>query len=334
MINLKEIARIANVDLSTVSRALNDSPRVKKSTKERIKAIALQLDYVPNEIARGLSNKKTNTVGVLLPEFINTFYAELIEGLESVFSHHGYSILFGKTNFDCTTEISLFNTFRGKRTDGIIICSCSPETVEFLRENGNDIPMVLVDTFSDDDDFYSVNIDTDYGIHSIVEYCLALGHRDFGFIGDRVVTKRRLITYKQALMNHGIVLDSNHIHVGVERYERGGYLRMKELLSGQHIPTVVFAETDNLAIGAMSAAMELSVRIPDDISIIGFDDITASSFMGIPLTTIVQPKKEMGNRAAGLLIDLIERRAIEGPMKTVLKPELVIRSSSSHPRVT
>jgi DNA-binding LacI/PurR family transcriptional regulator len=222
--------------------------------------------------------------------------------------------------------------FLAKRVDGIILCSLSHDAVKSLREQKKNIPHVLVDTYENYKDFSSINIDNEYAVRCIVDHLVKLGHREFGFIGDRIVTPHRMQSFQFYLASHGINVDPENIRIGSERYETGGYLRMKEILSGRNIPTAVFAETDNLAIGAMSAAKKMTYRIPEDISIIGFDDIVASSFTEIPLTTMYQPKKKMGQMAARMLIDHIKGATDDKVVQVVLKPELIVRSTTGIPR--
>jgi len=327
MVNLKEIAKIAGVDVSTVSRALNDSDRVKPETKELIKRIAKQYNYVPDDIARGLVGKKTYSIGVIIPEFINTFYAEIIEGLESIFSTEGYSMLFGKSDFLPQNEIKYTNLFFRKRVDGIIACAISKECMDYIKKQKREMPVVLVDSFTYHQDFDSVSIDNAFGVQKVIEYLVQEGHRKIGFIGDKIVTPERLNAYKSALNQLGIPVKEEYIRMGSERYEHGGYLRMMELLKLEDRPTAVFAATDNLAIGSIHAAKKAGLKIPDDISIVGFDDIMSSSYIEVPLTTVLQPKFEIGKLSAQLLIERINKSDSKFIQQIVLKPELVVRET-------
>jgi Transcriptional regulators len=328
MTSLKELANLAGVDVSTVSRALNDSPRVKPKTKELIKQLAKQYNYIPDDLARGLIGKQTFTIGVIVPEFLNTFYAEIIEGFESVLSKEGYSMLFGKSGFKSENEVTCINLFYRKRVDGIIACSISLETIDYLKKHKRNIPIVLADTFHSCAEFDSVSIDNIFGVQCVVEYLVNHGHKSIGFIGDTVVTPQRLETYKTALERYNIVAEDKYISTGVERYEQGGYLRMSELLKLDRKPSAVFAVTDSMAIGAIRAIKESGLKVPDDISIIGFDDIAVSSFMEMPLTTVLQPKFEIGRISSELLVNRINDKGSKFTQTIVLKPELIIRSTT------
>lgn len=327
MINLKEIAKIAGVDVSTVSRALNDSDRVKPETKELIRNIAKQYNYVPDDIARGLVGKKTYSIGVIIPEFINTFYAEIIEGLESVLSLEGYSLLFGKSDFSSKNEIKYINLFLRKRVDGIIACATSKECLDNIKKLKRDMPVVLVEPSVPCSDFESISIDNSFGVQKVIEHFVQLGHRKIGFIGDKFVTSERLDSYKIFLRQIGMPVREEYIRIGDERYERGGYLRMQELMELADRPTAVFAVTDNLAIGAIHAVKKSGLEVPDDISIAGFDDIMFSSYIETPLTTVLQPKFEMGKLSAQLLIGRINNSGSKFIQQIVLKPELIVRNT-------
>jgi DNA-binding LacI/PurR family transcriptional regulator len=329
MISLKEIAKVAGVDVSTVSRALSDSPRVRLETKEKIKKLAEEYNYIPDDIARGLVGKKTLTVGIIIPEFINTFYAEIIEGMESVLSSDGYTMLFGKTGFQSKNEMRYLDTFMRKRVDGIIACSVSKEFLNHTVKQQKNIPIVLVDAYNCSADFDSVSIDNAYGVQCVVEHLLQLGHKQFGFIGDRIVTSERLLTYNRILKQYGVPVREEYISIGDERYERGGYLRMQELLNLKVKPTAVFAVTDNMAIGAVHAVKEAKLRVPEDISIVGFDDIMVSSYLEIPLTTVLQPKFEMGRISAGLILDRMNDANNKFKQQIVIKPELIVRNTTT-----
>jgi len=328
MVSLKELAKLAGVNVSTVSRALNDSPKVKPATKELIKKLANQYNYVPDDLARGLVSKKTFTIGVIIPEFLNTFYAEIIEGMENILSKEGFSMFFGKSGFKEENEIKYFDLFLRKRVDGIMACSISSKSLDIIKRYKRNIPVVLADNFISCDEFDSVSIDNFYGVQCIIEHLINLGHRRIAFIGDKVVTHERLFAYQSVLAQHNIPIDNEYINIGSERYERGGYERMKELLKLNPKPTAVFAVTDNMAIGAIRAIKEVGLKVPDDISVAGFDDIMVSSFMEIPLTTILQPKFEIGKISAEILVNRIRSGSDKFPQHINIKPELVVRSTT------
>lgn len=332
MINIKKLAKLAGVDVSTVSRALNDSSRVKPQTKAYIKELAEKHNYRPNDMARSLVGKRNFTIGVLIPELINTFYGEVIEGLESVFNARGYMMFFGNSRFDPEEEIKFVNMFIRRNVDGIVLCSTYASTFEYLKKLKRGIPVVLTDIFESYSDMDTVGIDHEAGIRAVIAHLRSLGHTRFAYIGDRIITPHRLNAFRTGLAEQGITLDRRHIFQGAERNEDGGCRRMKELLGlpDRDRPTAVFAGTDNLAVGAMYAAREAGLRLPADLSIVGFDDIMASAYAAVPLTTVRQPKREMGGAAAGLLLERIEdgSRAFQ---RIVLQPRLIVRETTAEP---
>jgi DNA-binding LacI/PurR family transcriptional regulator len=328
MTSLKKLAELAGVDVSTVSRALNDSPRVKLETKELIKSLALEHNYVPDDIARGLVGKRTFNIGVIIPEFRNTFYSEIIEGIESVLSNKGYSLLFGKSDFKFENEIKYMDIFFGKRVDGIIACSVSKQAIDHFKKNKRNIPLVLTDSYYKESEYDTVTIDNFYGIQRIIEHLVSSGHKKIGFIGDLLVTGERLEAYKKVLNQYSLDVNEAYISIGIERHEMGGYLRMKELLKLEDLPTAIVAETDNLAIGAIKAIREAGLTIPKNISIVGFDDITVSSYIDVPLTTVVQPKVEMGSKSAELLLNKLNNINYKEISCIIIKPELIIRNTT------
>jgi DNA-binding LacI/PurR family transcriptional regulator len=198
----------------------------------------------------------------------------------------------------------------------------------------HDVPLVLADAYAANADFDNVTVDNSYGVLCIIEHLVKLGHGRIGFIGDRIVTQERLKSYQKALEHYHITPAEEYIRISQERYEHGGYLRMKELLSLPERPTAVFAVTDNMAIGAMRAAIEMGFSIPDDVSIVGFDDIMVSSYMEVPLTTMLQPKFDIGKLSADLLLGRINAKAGKFVQQVVLRPEMVIRQTTSRAKNT
>ena len=220
------------------------------------------------------------------------------------------------------------NLFFRKRVDGIIACSISKKSVAHFLKSKRMLPLILADTYHLVEEVSSVAIDNSYGIQKVVDHLVQKGHKEIGFIGSFFVTSERLEAYKKSLCEYGIPLIKEYIAIGNERNEMGGYNRMKELLKLKIRPSAVIAETDNLAIGAMRSIRESGLRIPQDISIVGFDDITVSSFIDTPLTTMIQPKFEIGQKAAELLLEQLNEQQSPQVKHVILKPELIIRNST------
>lgn len=329
MITLKDIAKKAGVNVSTVSRALNDDPRVKKETKSLIVAIAKQLNYQPDDLARGLVRKETKTIGVIVPEFINVFYAEVIGAIEEKLAEKGFSIILGKSDFDSQKEKDYIQLFLRKRVDGIIVSSHMQTYELFKRMKNQKTPIVLIDTYGDEPEFNSINIDNIYGVKQVIGHLVTLGHRDIAFIGDNITTAHRLEGYKLALKEFNLNFNDQLVCIDDIRLEKGGFDKMQKLLRGQEKVTAVFCVNDNMAIGAIKAAKNEGLRVPEDISIVGFDDLPIASYLDIPLTTVKQPKGEIGNMAASILLKNIDNKKHSFIQNIILKPELIIRQTTT-----
>ena len=333
MVNLKELSQLSGYDISTVSRALQNSSRVKTETKCKILDLAKELNYYPDSRARSLKVNKGSLIGIIIPEFSNSFYSDICEGLESVLSNEQYSTIFGKSNFDFEQEKKCIDTFMQNRVDGIIVCATSDKLVDYMHTIKIPVPVILAEANDDnahDDQWGRIIIDNYLGIGSVVSHLVGLGHRRIGFISDSKVTKLRQSAFVESMRDNMLPLPEDYISVGIERNESGGYVRMKQLLNLKEPPTAVLAATDHLAIGAISAIYESGLSIPDDISISGFDDISLSAHLAVPLTTVSQPKQEIGRLAAQKLLAVIK----DGQNtlgSTFLQPTLIVRKSTAPP---
>lgn len=334
--SLKEIARIVGVDQSTVSRALRNSPRVKDSTKRRIVETARKLNYLPNDLARGLVVKRTNTIGLLVPDLRTSFYPEIIYAVEDAARKGGYCLLLGKSDFDSAKVSEYINVFRRRQVDGIILSTVrnASDLEEVQRLRQDEIPFVLIDTPDKNIVGLSANIvsvDIEEGACKAVQHLVDLGHRRIGYISSWQVTDLRFIGYRRSLENNGIEYDENLVVQAPDMDEISGYEAMLRLLELKIPPTAVFAANDGIAIGAMTSARDVGKRIPEDIAFVGFDDIKVASFFEVPLTTVRQPKHEIGEAAVELLIKSMEQGPKMEPRRVEFQPELVIRESSGGP---
>lgn len=325
---IKMIAKMACVDVSTVSRALNNSEKVKPETRERIKALARKLNYRPNEVARCLVGKKTNTVGVIVPELLNSFYAEIVSAIEQYFIDEGYSIILGTSDYNPEKEGKYTDLFIKKRVEGIILAAhCKPYSKKDIIK-ALSIPMVFIENYQNTGICSSVNVDNVYGAKLAVEHLKKLGHSRIGFIGDTVTNAERLEGYMLAMNEFFGGYNEDCICVDDVRFEEGGYSKMKKLLDRKPLPTAVFCVNDYFVIGAIKAVKESGLSVPDDISIVGFDDLRGITYTDIPATTIRQPKGELGKMAASILLETIKNPDNPVIKDIILKPELVVRKST------
>ena len=329
MATLKDIAKMAGVNLSTVSRAINDSSEINKETKERILDIARQLNYVSNKHNKAFKNEGNNTIGIICPEIKSNYYAQLVNTIEVRLKAKGYMLLIGLTDFKYENEVYYLKLFEKKGVGGIICIATVDRKIEKdLKDfkSKYNMPIIQVATEVELQDYDYIKIDEDYGISLAISHLAELGHREIGYIGE-TLSESRLKSFNSLLKKNGLPINHDFIKVGTERFEEGGYKRMKEILALKKLPTAIFASYDSIAIGAMRAMTESGLRIPEDISIIGVDNINVAAYLTKALTTISSPVNDMGSIASRILLDKIEdNNAVV--QHVALKPELILRETT------
>jgi len=333
-VTIKDIARLAKVSHTTVSRALNNKTRIKAETKERILSIAKQLNYRPNLLAKSLIEKRTKTLGLVITNIENPFYNELAHSIESTARSMGYNIIFCCSHSDISIERHHIEMLRSKGVDGIIFTSAHIEDPNIIALAHESFPIILVNrrTYNPlvKEKIDYVGIDNILGGFMAVEHLIKIGHRRIGIIGgsnESSVGHERVEGGKRALKAYGIEEKEDYFLDG-DFLRESGYKGAKKFMSMLEPPTAIFATNDYMALGAMHSILEEGLRIPEDIALIGFNNIEFSSLRGIELTTIGQKKYEMGFLAVKLLIENIERRNLSSsPREILLKPELIIRKT-------
>lgn len=331
MVTLKDIAKRACVNVSTVSRALNDSEEIGKETKDAIRHIAEQLNYKPNLTARALVGKGTNSVGIILPEVRSNYYAQIANYIESELKTYGYSMLIGLSEFETNEEAHYLDVLASHMVDGILMVSVmKPSIREKLKKASESfrIPIVMMDCYQKIQGFDRFSIDENYSLLVSIEHFKNSGLKRIGFISDEIAASARYKCFLCAMKKCDLDVDPDLVRIGKERFERGGYLRMKEILASGKKADGVFAAYDNMAIGAMKAATDSGLRIPDEISFIGTDNIRESEYLFTPLSTISRPLKEMTKISIARLIDRIETQASSDPVDVVLSGELILRDTT------
>lgn len=331
MVSLKDIAKIAGVNISTVSRALNDSVEIGEETKKRIKKIANQYNYIPDYTAKALAGKGTKSIGVIVPEIGSNYFATMLNYIEHELDKRKYSLLVGMAHHNYKKEIYYLNVFRNRRVDAIILAGSMYKeivsTLDKIREKQN-IPIVLIHTFVPFKNYDYISVDDFHGINSAVRFLKKQGHRKIGYIADELASRFRIDIILEAIKKHGLELNQNHIIIGNEPNEYGGYLLMKKMLKEKELPTAILASYDYIAIGAIKALLESGLRVPDDISIVGYDNIRESAYLHCPLTTISPPLIKMVELSINILINKIENKRFTDIQHFSLKPELIIREST------
>jgi DNA-binding LacI/PurR family transcriptional regulator len=331
MVTLKDIAKKAGVNISTVSKALNDNKEISRGKREEIKRIAEELNYSPNISARTLVGKGSNSIGVIFPEIRSNYYAKMFYYIQNELEDTNFSLIMATTNFELANEKKYIQVFSTRRVDGIVLVASMNKEIENTLNSilkKHHIPFLFIESFIKSKTYDYITIDNRYGVDLAVGYFHKLGFTNIGFICETLSAHTRHKWFIEALEKRGLVANMRHIKNGEERFELGGYLRMQELLAEPDCPNAVFVSYDHMAIGAMKAIYDKGLRIPEDISLIGFDNIRESEFLIKPLTTVAPPIKEMVGIGIKTLLDKIEHKEKKVAQHISLHPELIVREST------
>jgi LacI family transcriptional regulator len=334
-VNHKDVARLAGVSVATVSYVINNGPRpVSLEARQKVEAAVAELGYYPNEVARSLRLQQSSTIGVVIPRFTNPVYGEIVRDLESVCSEAGFLVLLCNSERDQAREQKFVQMLRAKHVDGVVITpDHNPlELIGPLLKAR--IPVVVLE--HDLPGINCIAIDELAGGRMATQHLLDLGHRQIAMLKHAptsALSSQRLVGYAQALEAAGIPFDPKLV-LECEGNHRGGELAMRALLKLRRPPTAVFAHNDVLAIGAYHAIREAGLSIPEDISVIGYDDITSAAYLAPPLTTVHSPKAEMGALAGETLLRLIAQPVQAAPSMITLAVRLVVRGSTAAPPAT
>jgi len=334
-VSIKDIARAANVSHPTVSRALSHSPLVKGETAERIRQIAASLGYRPSAIARSLATKKTNTIGVVVTTIADPFIADVVSGIEETANDYGYSVFLANSNANPDREVKVVHSFHERRVDGIIVTASRVGALYVPLLSGLKVPIVLINNQHPDapDEFiYSVMIDNIKASIQVMKHLLGLGHRRIAYIGDQAGFQsdtERFAGYRQSLAFANYPFLPELVVHGDGKPE-GGRQAMEKLLALPMPPTAVFCYNDMSALGALRALYGHGINVPDDISIVGFDDLAIASYTSPLLTTVGQPKQQMGRMAMETMLKLIS--GVDTKANIKVYGELIIRESTAPPK--
>jgi DNA-binding LacI/PurR family transcriptional regulator len=333
MARLRDIASLTGVSVSTVSKALRDRDDINPLTRDRIVEAAARLKYVPRGGSRAAeAPAATGTIGVMCPEIRSGYYAGIITALGGLLRRRGYGMLLGFTDFLHQREVALLDHFREQSVAGIV-CITEHEKIEYnLRtfRATDPVPVVVVATVIAVEDFDSVKVNDELGVRMAVRHLCGLGHTRVGFVGDSVSRARKDV-FCAALRQHGAPVREEWLRMGPERFEQGGYLRMRELLAMRVPPTAVLAAYDDVAIGAMRAVSEAGLRVPQDVSIIGIDGIEVGAYLATSLTTVACDTVEMAEAAARIVLKKIANRSFAVVQHVEVNPQLVVRESTAAP---
>ena len=333
MISIKDIAREARVSHSTVSRALRNSPLVNAQTAKLIHRIASEKGYVASAVARSLVTKHTNTIGVVVTTVADPFAGEVIGGIEEFAHARGYSVILAASHSDPARELQAVQSFQERRVDGVLVMASRIGAHYLPILSGMKAPIVLINSHHPGEFIYSVRIDDFAGARTATLHLIDLGHKRVAYIGDRFGFQSdaaRFAGYRQQLEDAALDFQPDLVVRG-DGGPAGGLEAMSRLLSLSHPPTAVFCYNDRQALGAMRAVREHGLRVPSDISIVGFDDLFLSSYADPPLTTVQQPKHEMGWQALEILLELLGGGK---PASRITTGTLIVRQSTAPLTVT
>ncbi|SDO33489.1 transcriptional regulator, LacI family [Rhodoferax sp. OV413] len=331
MASIKDVARHANVSISTVSHVVNRTRFVSDKARQDVETAIRALGYVPSAVARSLKSNTTRTLGMLIPNCSNPYFAEIVRSVEDHCFASGYTLILCNTDDEPLRQSVYLKVLAEKRVDGLIIISTGEDSDLHDLLQGLTTPTVLLDrevTHVHCDLVETANVQ---GGQMAAEHLVALGHRRIACIGgpaDLSPSAQRIQGWRNALA--AAELEANDLLWHSDFSSQGGFTAMQEILQSGQQPTAVFVCNDLMGIGALSAAHEAGLRIPQDLSVIGFDDIELARFTSPPLTTIVQPKQRIGMLAVDMLLERIQGGRLDAK-QVLLQPELIVRASTASP---
>ena len=327
---LHEVAQRAGVSAMTVSRVVNGRGRVDSETRQRVEEAIQALDYVPNRIARGLISQKTQTIGIIVPDIVNPFFAPVVRGAESAARKAGYRVLLCNSEGDLRLEREYIEDLVAHRVEGLLLAPASDRSrssILSLLRGG--FPLVLIDRALPDADCDLIVSDNAQGARRLIEHLIAIGHREIAHVSDAEDTstgRERLRGYREALEAAGIPFQPELvIRTTVDRI--GGYRAAQEILARDLLPTAIFAVNNMTAVGTMEALRERGLSVPKDMGLVCFDDVEHLAVLSPILTVIDQPAETFGSLGVQLLLERMSGKANSRPRRIILQTDLIVRQS-------
>ncbi|CWW78195.1 TPA: substrate-binding domain-containing protein [Haemophilus influenzae] len=331
MATMKDIARLAQVSTSTVSHVINGSRFVSDEIREKVMRIVAELNYTPSAVARSLKVRETKTIGLLVTATNNPFFAEVMAGVEQYCQQHQYNLIIAATGGDAKRLQQNLQTLMHKQVDGLLLM-CGDSRFQADIELAISLPLVVMDWWFTELNADKILENSALGGYLATKALIDAGHRKIGIITGNLkksVAQNRLQGYKNALSEAKIALNPHWIVESHFDFE-GGVLGIQSLLTQSSRPTAVFCCSDTIAVGAYQAIQQQGLRIPQDLSIMGYDDIELARYLSPPLSTICQPKAELGKLAVEALLQRI-KNPNENYRTLVLEPTCILRGSISTP---
>lgn len=332
---IRDVARLAEVAPITVSRVVNNSGYIRPETRRRVEQAIAELNYIPNTLSQSLRFQKTDMVALLVSDITNPFWTTVTRGVEDVCSTHDLNVILCNTD---EQNVKLENYVRfllRRQTDGFLVVPTSHDVraIETIVNNG--VPIVLLDRVLPDLDVAVVRSDNESGAYRLIEHLISLGHRRIGMLSGNApvsTSVERVRGYERALADHGIPVDPELIRYGSFTQQSGYEMALRLLQSSQSRPTAFFAANNFIANGVQKAVYDSGLRIPEDLSLVTFDDLPFYSYPPPFLTSAIQNPYRLGQEAANLLVQQIQSDDPERPQDIVLPVDLIIRESTAPPR--
>ncbi len=329
----RDVARKAGVSVATVSRVLNGSPLVTESARRKVLRVVKQLNYHPNRAAQRLRAGHSRVIGLIISDIQNPFFTSVVRGIEDVAYQHGYSLVLCNSDEDPEKENLYINVMRSEEVAGVILASASrasPHLDDLIAYN---IPVVAIDRQIAKRQVDAVLVKNSDSAYQAVSHLTGLGHRCIGYIGlplTRTPGRERYDGYRRALRDHNLKVKRALVRIS-DAKQQGGCESTRDLLSQQPCVTALFVANNLMTLGALQAIRERGLQVPDDVSVVGFDDTPWATLLDPPLTAIAQPTYELGRRAAELLLARLQDRD-KPVVRELLETRLIVRGSTGAPR--
>lgn len=332
-ITIKDLAAQLNISVSTVSRALKDNPEISQQTRKTVQALAKELGYRPNPIAVALKTHKSHTIGVIVPQIVNTFFANVVKKIEEIADKYGYNVLVGSSNESFEKEQKNIDVFLANRADGIILslsrATTSYDHIKNIQNQG--VPLVLFDRTTKELDVSKVIADDADAAYKIVQHLIHGGARKIALITgpeQLSIGKNRMKGYLKAMTTNKLEINADYIIRCDDFSVKAAKASTRKLLGLQEKPDAIFGINDDMAIGAIEAIKEANLRIPEDIAVFGFSNSKRSRYMNPSVSTVNQFPEKIGEMAAELLFEQILNAKHARIREEIVNCELIIRESS------
>ncbi len=337
MITIKDIAKIAGVSHSTVSRALRGHAEISEEPTQRIQKIASDLGYVPSAVARGLKTKRSQALGVVVNRIDDPFFSEILQGIEDLLQEGGYSLFVAASNRDPSREKSIVQSMRERQVDGVIVC-----TTQFGDEHRSQLehfgfPIVAIGNLEGVNYKWLVNHDDLYGIAQITKYLIESGHKKIAYLGNsraKRTTQGRMNSFIHEMNAANLSIPDEYIFHCPNGRPEGGEIGAKHCINLVDPPTAILCFNDMMAIGVLKALREAGIQVPRDCSVVGFDDIPIAAYTYPSLTTLKQPKYQLGYEAAQMMYKVLQSQSDISSahgQTLMLRGELIVRETTAPP---